>query len=70
MEPNKGYIRKLAFTEVSGYDEEKNPVGTIRTRVESNHGWVTNKQARADLKELGAVKFKRRNVWEFEPWEA
>lgn len=72
MLSTEGYIKGLAYTEVTGWDADGDFCNTIRTRVQRNNGtWVTNHDAIQELKEnYGAVKFKRRNVWKFEPIEA
>lgn len=63
-----GYIKSLAYTEVSGLDENGSVLAVMPTRVQDENGeWITNKKVIKELKTIyGAVKFKRRNVWNFE----
>jgi len=63
----KGYINGLVRRDIYGYDAAGNILGIIETEVGSSKDKKKNKAARKELKELGAVRIKAKNVWEFIP---
>jgi hypothetical protein len=54
----------LSFVVVKGFDERDKLVGEIKTRVKLGNSWITPKNGKKMLRELGAVYFTRENVWE------
>lgn len=54
----------LCFVCVRGYDERDKLVGEVKTRVKLGNSWITPKNGKKMLRELGAVYFTRENVWE------
>lgn len=72
-----GYNDGQAYAEITGLSKDGNTnYGTLKYRVketvtapdgEPEEHWVTKKDARKQLKALGAIKFKTRNIWNFIP---